>query len=227
MARRSKQGGIAERLGIHSEAGEWCWIGKIPQPPADVLHAAGNPPLRPARRPPLAMIGTVLGAPFLPLLLLLSLLARAQEAVERSLDSKEEKERHRAKKQDEKRMDAAVEQRGLDNVFDGDWNGAAGQFLLRWYSHSTHHERLLFAGPDGIVFAAPPKRVSSGRDKHAQVVARLSPDEATLEDPFSGEFETRILLIRFRDGSWLRVDTEESRSELHMYALRGPSLGGS
>ncbi|MEU0769132.1 MULTISPECIES: hypothetical protein [Streptomyces] len=147
--------------------------------------------------------------------------------MERSIDSKEEKERHRAKKQDEKRMDAAVEQRGLDNVFDGDWNGAAGQFLLRWYRHSPHHERLLFAGPDGIVLAAPPKRVSSGRDKHAQVVARLSPDEATLEDPFSGEFETRILLIRFRDGSWLRVDTEESRSELHMYALRRPSPGAS
>ncbi len=220
MAHRSKQGAIAERLDIHSEAGEWCWIGKIPQPPADVLQTAGNRPLRPARRPPLAMIGTVLGAPFLPLLLLLSLLARAQEAVERSLDSKEEKERHRAKKQDEKRMDATVEQRGLDNVFDGDWRGAAGQFLLRWYSYSTHHERLLFAGPDGITFAAPPKRVSSGRDKHAQVVARLSSDEATLEDPFSGEFETRILLIRFRDGSWLRVDTEESRSELHVYALR-------
>ncbi len=227
MARRSKQSVIAERLGIPSEAGEWCWIGTIPHPPADVLRAAGNPPLRPARRPPLAMIGTILGAPFLPLLLLLSLVARAQEAVERSLDSKEEKQRHRAKKQDEKRMDTAVEQRGLDNVFDGDWNGAAGQFLLRWYSHSTHHERLLFAGPDGIVFVAPPKRVSSGRDKHAQVVARLSPDEATLEDPFSGEFETRILLIRFRDGSWLRVDTEESRSELHMYALRRSPADGA
>ncbi|MBT3163935.1 hypothetical protein HTV80_12535 [Streptomyces sp. Vc74B-19] len=154
-------------------------------------------------------------------------MARAQEAVERALDSKEEKERHRAKREDKKRVEAAVERGDLDNVFDGDWNGAAGQFLLRWYNHSTHHERLLFAGSDGIVLAAPPKRVSSGRDKHAQVVARLSPDEATLEDPFSGEFETRILLIRFRDGSWLRVDTEESRSELHMYALRHLSPGGS
>ncbi|MGQ5580495.1 hypothetical protein [Streptomyces sp. ECR3.8] len=120
-----------------------------------------------------------------------------------------------------------MEQHGLDNVFAGDWNGAARQFLLRWYSHSTHHERLLLAAPDGIVFAAPPKRVSSGHAKHAQVVARLSPDEATLEDPFSGEFETRILLIRFRDGSWLRVDTEESRSELHMYALRHSPADGA
>jgi hypothetical protein len=79
MAHRSKRGGIAEHLGTHSEAGEWHWIGKIPQPPADVLQAARNPPLRPACRPPLAMIGTVLGAPFLPLLPLLSLLARARD----------------------------------------------------------------------------------------------------------------------------------------------------
>lgn len=56
-----------------------------------------------------------------------------------------------------------------------------------------------------------------------QVVARLSADKATPVDPFSGEFKTRMLLIRFRDGSWLRVDTEELRSELHMYALRHPS----
>ncbi|MGV9952321.1 hypothetical protein ACWDU0_10545 [Streptomyces cellulosae] len=220
MARRPKQSGTAERLDVRAEAGEWCWIGEIPQPLADVLRAAGHPRTRPARRPPLAMTGTILGAPFLPLLLLLMLLARAEEAVGRFLDPKEEKERHRAKKEDEKRRDAAVGERGLDSVFDGDWNGAAGQFLLRWYSHSTHHERLLFAGPDGIVFAAPPKRVSTGRDKRAQVVARLSPGEATLEDPFGGEFDTQILLIRFRDGSWLRVDTEEARSELHRYALR-------
>ncbi|MFE8954481.1 hypothetical protein [Streptomyces althioticus] len=223
MTRRSKQSGTADRLGVRAEAGEWCWIGEIPQPPADVLDAAGDPRTRPARRPPLALAGTVLGAPFLPILWLLMLLARAEEAVERALDTKEEKERHRARKEDGKRRDAVVEQRGLDNVFDGDWKGAAGQFLLRWYSHSTHHERLVFAGQDGIVFASPPRRVSMGRDKRAQVVARLSPEEAALEDPFGGEFETRIMLIRFRDGSWLRMDTEEARSELHMYALREPA----
>ncbi|MER7486216.1 hypothetical protein ABTY20_10010 [Streptomyces sp. NPDC126497] len=167
------------------------------------------------------MIATVLGAPFIPLVMLLSLLA--EEAVKRFLDTKEVKERRRAKKEDEKRRDAIITGQGLDKVFDGDWHGAAGQFLLRWYGHSTHPQRLLLATPDGIVLAAPPKRVSVGREKHMQVVARLSADEATLVDPFSGEFETRMLLIRFRDGSWLRVDTEELRSELHMYVLRQPS----
>ncbi|WP_406468882.1 hypothetical protein OH738_17000 [Streptomyces hirsutus] len=62
-----------------------------------------------------------------------------------------------------------------------------------------------------------------GREKHLQVVARLSAAEAALVDPFSGELETRMLLIRFQDGSWLRVDTEELRNNLHLYVLRQPS----
>jgi hypothetical protein len=81
---------------------------------------------------------------------------------------------------------------------------------------------MLFATQEGIVLAAPPKRVSVGREKRLQVVARIPASEATLVDPFSGEFETRLLLIRFGDGSWLRVDTEELRSDLHMYVLRQP-----
>ncbi|MET8215649.1 hypothetical protein [Streptomyces hirsutus] len=142
----------------------------------------------------------------------------------RSLDTRKEKERSRAKREDEKRhRDAVIARQGLDQVSDGDWHGSAGRFLLRWYSHSTHHQRLLLATQDGIVLAAPPKRVSVGREKHLQVVARLSAAEATLADPFSGEFGTRMLLIRFQDGSWLRVETEELRSNLHMYVLRQPS----
>jgi hypothetical protein len=211
-----------DRLGLHAEAGDWCWIGKIPQPPADVLQAAGNPRLRPARLPLLGMIGAVLGAPFIPLVMLLSLLAYAEEAVKRALDNKQEKEQRRAKKEEDKRRDATIAQQDLDKVFDGNWHGNAGQFLLRWYSHSTHHERLLLATQEGIVLAAPPQRVSVGREKRLQIVARLPASEATLVDPFSGEFGTRILLIRFRDGSWLRVDTEELRSDLHMYVLRQP-----
>ncbi|GAA3496062.1 hypothetical protein GCM10019016_031630 [Streptomyces prasinosporus] len=220
MTRRGKQRVTADRLGVHAEAGAWCRIDKIPQPPADVLQAAGDPRLRPARLPPLGMVGAVLGAPFIPLLMLLSLLSDAEEAVKRSLDTKEEKERWRAKKEDDKRRDAAIAQQGFDKVFDGDWQGKAGQFLLRWYSHSTHHQRLLLATEEGIVLAAPPRRVSVGREKHLQIVARLPATEAALVDPFSGEFETRMLLIRFQDGSWLRIDTEELRSSLHMHVLR-------
>ncbi|WP_105975570.1 hypothetical protein [Streptomyces geranii] len=226
MTRRSKQRVTADRLGIQAEAGDWCTIDKIPQPPAEVLQAAGNPKLRPAGMRPLGMVGAVLGAPFIPVISLFELLARIEAAVMRSLDTKEEKERWQAKKEDEKRRDATIAQQGLDKVFDGNWSADAGQFLLRWYDHSTHHQRLLLATQEGLVLAAPPQRVSVGREKHTQIVARIPATEATLVDPFSGEFETRALLIRFRDGSWLRVETEELRSELHMYALRHPLPGG-
>ncbi|MCM1970695.1 hypothetical protein [Streptomyces sp. G1] len=212
---------LSTHLGIQPHAAEWCRIDDIPQPPADVLQAAGGTPrLRPARLPPLGMLGAVLAAPFAPFLLLLWLLAQAEEALKRALDTEEEKRSRRARKDAEKRRDAAIVEHGLDRVFDGNWHGSAGQFLLRWYSHSTHHERLLVATDDGIVLAAPPQRVSVGREKQLRVVARIPTAEATLVDPFGGEFESTLLLIRFRDSSWIRVDTEEPRSELHMHLLQ-------
>ncbi|WP_309060321.1 hypothetical protein [Streptomyces sp.] len=177
LFRVGKQRVATDLLGIHAEAGEWCWIDKIQQLPADVLHTAGNPRLRPVVLPLLGMIDAVLGAPFVPLLMLLSLLSDAEGAVKRALGTKEEKERWRAKEEEEedKRRDAIIAQQGLDKVFDGNWQGDAGQFLLRWYSHSTHHQRLLLATREGIVLAAPPRRVSVGREKHLQIVAAFLP----------------------------------------------------
>ncbi|MGC0205476.1 hypothetical protein [Streptomyces levis] len=222
MTPTDRQRAAMGRLGVHAEAGDWCWIDKIPQPPAEVLEAAGSPRIRPAGLPFLGMVGVVLGAPFMPLLMLLSLASDAEEAVKRSLGTQQEKDSWRAKKENDKRRDAAIVQQGFDNVFDGNWHGLAGQFLLHWYSHSTHHQRMLLATPKEIVLAAPPKRVSVGRERKLQVVAHLPLSQATLVDPFSGEFETRMLLIRFRDGSWLRVNTEQLRGDLHTYALRQP-----
>ncbi|WP_202424735.1 hypothetical protein [Streptomyces sp. HUCO-GS316] len=168
------------------------------------------------------MVGAVIAVPFMPLLMLLTLLSTVEEAVKRSLATKDEKERLRAKDEDDRRRDATIAEQGLDRIFDGNWYGNAGQFLLRWYSHSTHHQRLVLATQDEIVLAAPPQRVTVGREKHMKIVARLPTAEATLVDPYSGEFETRMVLLRFRDGSWLRVETEEPRSDLHLYLLRRP-----
>ncbi|MET9734879.1 hypothetical protein ABZZ79_30845 [Streptomyces sp. NPDC006458] len=225
MTRRAEQRVTADRLGIRPEAGAWCTIGKTPQPPADVLRAAGNPRLRHAGPGPLGVLAMVLAAPFLAVLMLLKLLSEAEEAVKRSLGTKDEKERRRAEQEDERRRDALLAQRGLDQVFDGDWQGDAGQLLLRWYSRSTHPERLVLATQEGIVLAAPPRRVTVGREKRMQVVGRIPADEAALVDPLSGEFETTCVLLSFRDGSWLRVDTEEPRSDLHMYLIRQPRPG--
>ncbi|MXM62465.1 hypothetical protein GR925_03115 [Streptomyces sp. HUCO-GS316] len=222
MTSRSKHRVITDRLGIRAEAGEWCTIDKIPQPPAEVLQAVGTSRLRPGRLRPLGMVGAVIAVPFMPLLMLLTLLSTVEEAVKRSLATKDEKERLRAKDEDDRRRDATIAEQGLDRIFDGNWYGNAGQFLLRWYSHSTHHQRLVLATQDEIVLAAPPQRVTVGREKHMKIVARLPTAEATLVDPYSGEFETRMVLLRFRDGSWLRVETEEPRSDLHLYLLRRP-----
>lgn len=213
---------MADRLGVHAEACEWCTIDKVPQPPTDVLEAAGNPRLRPGRLRPLGMVGAALAVLFTPLVMLLALLSNAEDALKRALATKEERERLRTKDEDDRRRDAITAERGFDRVFDGNWHGSAGRFLLRWYSHSTHHQRLVVATEDGIVLAAPPQRVTTGREKRLQIVTRLPAAEAMLTDPFNGEFDTRMVLIRFRDGSWLRLETEEPRSSLHTYLLRQP-----
>ncbi|MFD3673070.1 hypothetical protein [Streptomyces sp. NPDC058672] len=222
MTSTGEQHLLANRLGTQAEAGAWCVIDKIPKPPEGVLQAAGSPRLRPGWVRPLGLIGMTLGVLLLPLIGLLALLSSGEEAVQRWLASKEEKERLRTKKQDEKRRDAIIAERGLDRLFDGNWQDAAGQFLLRWYSHSTHHQRLVLATEEGIALAAPPRRVTVRREKRMEIVARLSTEEAVLVDPFNGEFETGMLLLRFRDGSWLRVEAEETPSDLHRYLLRQP-----
>ncbi|MFF0225978.1 hypothetical protein [Streptomyces sp. NPDC004629] len=64
--------------------------------------------------------------PFMPLLMLLTLLSNVEEAVKRALAGKEEKERLRVKNADDRRRDAAIAEQGLDRVFDGNWHGSAG-----------------------------------------------------------------------------------------------------
>ncbi|QEU92572.1 hypothetical protein CP970_18165 [Streptomyces kanamyceticus] len=223
MTSRGEQRMISDRLGVRAEAAGWCTIDKIPDPPAEVLQAAGNPRLRPAVMPPLGMLGTAVGALLMPFVMLLSLLDSAREALDRLFESK--KDEKRRAREDEARRKAIVAEQGLDRVFDGNWSGAAGQFLLRWYGHSSHHQRFVVATEDEVVLAAPPKRVSVGRDKRMEVVARLATGQAVLFDPFLGEFRTQLLLLKFHDGSWLRLTTEEFRGELHMHVLRQPSSG--
>ncbi|MFE0107392.1 hypothetical protein [Streptomyces sp. NPDC059009] len=150
------------------------------------------------------------------------LLTEAREAVHRTLDLKSEKERLRGKKGEARRHEAFIVEQGLDRVFDGNWQGAAGQFLLRWYTHSTDDQRLVLITQDGITLAAPPVRAVLSREKHTEIVARLGADEVSLVDPFNWEYETRMLLLRFRDGSWRRIDTTDTHSDLHKHLLRQP-----
>lgn len=218
---RSTDRTIRNRLGVTPDAGAWCTISKIPEPPADVHRAAGAGPLRPAFLRPLGMLGAVLVAPLMPIAMLFSLLASGEEALKRLLSTKDERERARADDLDAKRRDEAIVEHGLDKPFDGDWNGAAGQFLLHWYSHSSHHQRFVLLAEGRILLAAPPKRVSIRREDRMRVVAEIPAGEAVVEDPL-GTYESNKLRIRFLDGSWLSLTTEEWRSDLHKYLMRHP-----
>lgn len=219
---RSTDRTIRNRLGIAPDAGAWCTIGKIPEPPPHVHDAAGAGPLRPALLRPLGMVGAVLVAPLMPFVMLLSLLASGEEALKRMLSTKAERERAREQDLEAKRRGRALADQGLGKTFDGDWNGAAGQFLLRWYSHSSHHQRYVMLAEGRILLAAPPKRVTVRREDRMQIVAELPTGTAVLEDPSLGEYESNKLRIRFRDGSWLSLTTEEWRSDLHKHLMRHP-----
>ncbi len=165
------------------------------------------------------MLGVTLGTPLLYIGKLLSLLGAGEEALKRMLSTTGEQERHRAAKLEEKRRDEAVVELGLDKTFDGDWNGAAGRLLLQWYSHSSHHQRLVALAGNRILLAAPPQRVSVRRDAFMQVIAEIPVAEADLVDPLPAYRNDRLRL-RFKDGSWLTLITEEWRSELHRYLRR-------
>lgn len=167
------------------------------------------------------MLGAVLVAPFMPIAMLFSLLASGEEALKRSLSTKEERDRARAADDAIRRRDEAITELELDKTCDGDWNGAAAQFLLRWYSHSSHHQRFVFLAEGRILMAAPPKRVSVRREERMRVVAEIPAGEAVLEDPLP-VYESNKLRIRFSDGSWLALTTEEWRSDLHKYLMRHP-----
>ncbi|MGW5654071.1 hypothetical protein [Streptomyces humi] len=209
---------IRNRLGVTPDAAAWCTIGKIPEPPAEVHRATGSAPLRPASIRPLGMLGVALGTPLLYIGKMFGLLAAGEEAIKRMLSTTGEQERHRAAKLNEKRRAEAFVELGLDKAFDGDWNGAAGRLLLQWYSHSSHHERLVALAGNRILLAAPPKRVSIRRDALMQVVAEIPTGEAVLADPLPAfKLKNDRLLLRFKDGSWLTLTTEEWDSELHTY----------
>lgn len=213
---------MADRLGVRAEAAEWCTIDKIPQPPAEVLRAMRPSPAAAGETSPSGHGRRGARTAFRAARHAVVPSGRRGGSAEAGPRDEVREERLRAKDAADRRRDALIAERGLDQVFDGNWHGDAGRFLLGWYSRSAHPERLVVAVEDGIVLAAPPKRVSVGKEKHMRVVARLSGSEAVLVDPFNGEFDTRIVLVRFRDRSWLRLGTVEPRGALHKYLLRQP-----
>ncbi|MBZ4323699.1 hypothetical protein, partial [Streptomyces huiliensis] len=112
----------------------------------------------------------------------------------------------------------AVAEHRLDEVFDGDWNAAAGRLLLRWYGLSPHPHRLVILARSGRVYlAAPLRRVATGRNRKARTLTVLDPSEAVLEDPAGPGLGSDKLRLRFHDGSWIVLTALVGESDLHAY----------
>ncbi|MFH8442580.1 hypothetical protein ACH4D3_15300 [Streptomyces sp. NPDC018026] len=168
------------------------------------------------------MLGVALVAVLWPFGALLALLASLEDLAEWLLSPKE-RARSRARARDDEERRRAIKAHALDQLFDGDWTAAAGQFVLRWYGHSSHPKRLLVLTPERIVLAAPPKRVSVRQSERMVVVAEIPASEARVEDPLLGVHPSDRLRVVFSDGSWLTVITDETRSEIHKYVMRLPA----
>ncbi|MFB6554469.1 hypothetical protein [Streptomyces sp. NPDC056405] len=160
-----------------------------------------------------------------PFVAVLALLSALGDWADQLLSSKDRaKARARTREAGEQRQ--AIAAHALDQLFDGDWTAAAGQFLLRWYGHSSHPKRFLVLTENRIVLAAPPKRVSIRQTERMVVVAEIPTSQAQVECPLIGIHHSDRLRIRFTDGSWLTVITEEPRSEIHMHLTRLPRRVG-
>ncbi|MFH8368624.1 hypothetical protein [Streptomyces sp. NPDC018031] len=214
MASATLQRRITELLGHHRPAvGDWCTIGRIPEPPADVRTAVGGGRLRPGIIRPLealqyvwVLLALVVGLVAGLIEVLLTLAAKVFQS--KAKREAEEKARLKLVREQEER-DAAIAEHRLDRVFDGDWNGTAGRLLLQWYGRSSHPERLVIMSAGTLVLAAPPRRTGAGRDRKAQVITTFTGDEAVVQDPLRGRWKTGLFRIRFADGSWLVLTAEE------------------
>ncbi|MFD4302715.1 MULTISPECIES: hypothetical protein [unclassified Streptomyces] len=219
MLKQKERKAIERLLGTGPVIGDWCRLAtRIPRPPKEVWAAAGRGPLRPGRIPLVeALMYPLVALVVLPGVvgvLLADLLFEVLPTAIRRLffprrrggsrgNRAERREAARAERNEAERKRAAIKEHRLDELFDGDWQGAAGQLLLRWYGQSRHGTRLVLLVPGRIVLAAPRRRVWRKAAKRARVVAEIPASEAVVEDPLHGGGERGVFRLLFRDGSWL------------------------
>ncbi|MCP9210219.1 hypothetical protein [Streptomyces cucumeris] len=209
---------IGRRLDSPASWGTWCRIGPIPEPPAEVRFAAGGGRLRPGWIRPHVLLGYLLVAPVILLGMAIplgfALLGEALGAVNRAFSAtardtvrrEKEERKERKARQEARERDEAAERTAhrLDETFDGDWNGRAGQLLLGWYGKSKYPRRMLLRTDTHLVIAGPRGRVSTGTVRKSRVLERIPLEEVVLETPLPDDRPT-VNRLRFRDGSWLVV----------------------
>ncbi|WP_431043808.1 hypothetical protein ACQUSR_19220 [Streptomyces sp. P1-3] len=218
MLKRKEERNAVRLLGNPPAIGDWCTIGRIPRPPKDVHAAAGSGRLRPGLMPPDQLLVYALASPFLLAAAAVGFVFEIlPEIVLRYLFySKKSREEDRRNWSEGRRRHADIEEHRLNDVFDGNWHASAGQLLLRWYSQSRHHTRLVLLAPGRIVLAAPLKRAWRNPDDSMQIVAEIPGGQAIIEDPLRGKWQTGRFRIRFRDGSWLVIRAKRSDPEIAM-----------
>ncbi|MFF5716958.1 hypothetical protein [Streptomyces buecherae] len=209
-----RYGRFTEKLEPSQVEGEWCELGSLPKPPPDVHAAAGNGRLRPGHVPLGFALLMVLAAPLWAAVLAYALVEGALTLLVAAFRPWKNLKRARESWQKSRAERKAVAEHGLDRVFDGDWGGAAGQFLLRYYTLSTHSKRLLVLVPGAIAFLGPTERVGFGKAKEMQVLQVLTADQAVVEAPPAGLRAAGVLRIRFADDTWV-VLRSGTPSEIH------------
>ncbi|MFT2018076.1 hypothetical protein ACMA1D_19875 [Streptomyces sp. 796.1] len=198
-----RYGHFTEKLEPHQVVGEWCKLGPIPQPPPEVRAVTGNGRLRPGRMPLGPVLLIALGAPLWVLVLCYVLIEGALTLLVAAFRPFRNLRRVRSSWQESKAARKAAAQHDLDRVFDGDWSGEAGQFLLRYYTVSEHPQRLVALAPGVIGFLGTPERVMFGKGKEMQVLQVLTADQAVVEKPPAEVRPTGKFRIRFADGTWV------------------------
>ncbi|MEU8546101.1 hypothetical protein AB0C81_03660 [Streptomyces roseoverticillatus] len=211
MAKRKVHRRARKILGEEPVALVWCGLNRdIPKPPKDVHRAAGKGRLKPGHHW-MVVTGMILGcAVFIPWMLLDMFgqwLDRVMDPRTRRRPAPAPDPAPRFADADNPGADDQEQSRdaassGPDDLFDGDWNLAAGQLLLRWYGHSPNRKRLVLLTGDRVCVAASRgRRLSPTKADDFGIVAEFPHHEARVQ----GTPGTHTFLLAFPDGSWLRI----------------------
>ncbi|MCQ9178329.1 hypothetical protein KMT30_04605 [Streptomyces sp. IBSBF 2953] len=199
MAKRKVHRRARKILGEDPVAMVWCEIGKpIPAPPKAVHRAAGNGRLKPRHHWLLYVGGVVFFFVVVPMMLF----DKLGGVLDGQTSSREEgSTRNRAASSGRREVDAPT--RG---IFDGDWNLAAGQLLLRWYGQSPNPKRLVMLTRDRVCVAATPRRtLSPTKADDFRTIAEFPFTEARIEAEAGQPRGFATFRIHFSDGSWLEL----------------------
>ncbi|MFE7358663.1 hypothetical protein ACFU8Q_37655 [Streptomyces sp. NPDC057543] len=198
MAKRKVHRRAKQILGAEPSALVWCSIPRaIPKPPKDVHRAAGKGRLT-GRHHWIVYVGAVV---FCAVIIPLYLIDMLGKQIDRLFAG-----RLRSSKPSRRTETTAGDRGPGDGIFDGDWNLAAGQLMLRWFSQSPSPRRLVLLDRDRICVAASPRRrLAATRADDFQIVAEFRADEACIEAELGQPRGFAAFRIRFADGSWLEL----------------------